>query len=72
MTIHELKEKFLEKKSYPPRDFNQLLDFARNLYLLNELPLRDYRDVVRDLETQGAISPVSLEQSLFNNTTSAF
>ncbi|MBE3569692.1 MAG: hypothetical protein IMW92_06105 [Bacillales bacterium] len=71
MTIHELKEKFLKKKSYPPHDFNQLLDFARNLYLLNELPLRDYRDVVRDLETAGAISPTSLEKTLLENTTSA-
>jgi hypothetical protein len=70
MTIHELKEKFLEKKSYPPCDFNQLLDFARNLYLLNELPLRDYRDIVRDLEAAGAISPIGLELTLLKNKSS--
>lgn len=44
-------------KQYEPIDANELLDFARQLYLRNELPLGVYRHLVRDLEALGAYKP---------------
>ena len=57
MTIIELKNKFIATKQYEPIDANELLDFARQLYLRNELPLGMYRHLVRDLEALGAYKP---------------
>ncbi|ACJ33521.1 YppF family protein [Anoxybacillus sp. LAT_35] len=57
MTIIELKNKFIATKQYEPIDANELLDFARQLYLRNELPLGAYRHLVRDLEALGAYKP---------------
>ncbi|WP_461200613.1 YppF family protein [Anoxybacillus sp. TBDG-1] len=57
MTIIELKNKFIATKQYEPIDANELLDFARQLYLRNELPLGVYRHLVRDLEALGAYKP---------------
>ncbi|EPZ38378.1 MULTISPECIES: YppF family protein [Anoxybacillus] len=57
MTIIELKNKFIATKQYEPIDANELLDFARQLYLRNELPLSVYRHLVRDLEALGAYKP---------------
>ncbi|MDQ0213652.1 hypothetical protein J2S13_000046 [Oikeobacillus pervagus] len=58
MTIYELKKIFFEKKSYAPHDSNQLLDFAKKMYLFNELSYKEYRNVIRDLELEGAINPI--------------
>lgn len=57
MTIIELKNKFIATKQYEPIDANELLDFARQLYLRNELPLGIYRHLMRDLEELGAYKP---------------
>ncbi|OSX55409.1 YppF family protein [Anoxybacillus ayderensis] len=57
MTIIELKNRFIATKQYEPIDANELLDFARQLYLRNELPLGVYRHLVRDLEALGAYKP---------------
>ncbi len=54
MTIHELKEKFLRKRSYLIEDVTQLLDFAKQTYINNEISLREFRDVIRELEAAGA------------------
>lgn len=54
MTIHELKEKFLQKRSYLIEDVTQLLDFAKQTYINNEISVREFRDVIRELEAAGA------------------
>ncbi len=54
MTIHELKEKFFQKRSYSIEDTCQLLDFAKQTYINNEITLKEYRCIVRELEALGA------------------
>ncbi|MFD1707166.1 YppF family protein [Siminovitchia sediminis] len=54
MTIHELKEKFVEKRSYAIEDACQLLDFAKQTYINNEISLKEFRNVIRELEEIGA------------------
>jgi hypothetical protein len=57
MTVTELKNKFIATRNYEPMDANELLDYARQLYLRNELTLGVYRHLVRDLEALGAYKP---------------
>lgn len=54
MTIHELKEKFFQKRSYPIEDTCQLLDFAKQTYINNEISLKEFRSIIRELEALGA------------------
>ncbi|ARA99397.1 MULTISPECIES: YppF family protein [Geobacillus] len=57
MGIAELKHKFMVVKHCEPAEANELLDFARRLYLRGEISLAEYRDLVRDLEKAGAYQP---------------
>jgi len=54
MSIHELKEKFLQKRSYSIEDECQLLDFAKQSYINNEISVTEFRNAIRELEKLGA------------------
>ncbi|GGJ60707.1 hypothetical protein GGR02_000702 [Anoxybacillus voinovskiensis] len=57
MNATELKNKFIATKNYEPTDLNELLDFARQLYLRSEMTISEYRDITRELELAGACKP---------------
>lgn len=57
MTIHELKQKFLQKKSHSIEDVSQLLDFAKQTYINNEITVKEFRNIIRELEALGARNP---------------
>lgn len=59
MDIRELKFKFNESREYPADNVNELMDFAKKAYIFNEITIKEYSLLVRDLEAQGAISPDS-------------
>lgn len=61
MDIRELKSKFNESRDYPADNVNMLMDFAKKAYIQNEITIKEYRLLVRDLEAQGAVSPDSNE-----------
>lgn len=57
MDILELKRRFIQSRDYQTDDVNALMDFAKKAYIQNEISIKDYRLVVRELETQGAVLP---------------
>lgn len=59
MDIHELKNQFRLSKNYQSDNVNELMDFAKKVYIQNEISIKEYRLLVRDLEAQGAVSPDS-------------
>lgn len=59
MDIHELKNRFRLSKNYQSDNVNELMDFAKKVYIHNEISIKEYRLLVRDLEAQGAVSPDS-------------
>jgi cell division septum initiation protein DivIVA len=69
MDIHELKSKFIQSRDYNTDDVNALMDFAKKAYIQNEINIKEYRQLVRELETQGAVIPeTENENSLIENT----
>ncbi|MFB6466046.1 YppF family protein [Cytobacillus sp. Hz8] len=57
MQVHELREKFFKRKNFEAESVNQLLDFAKKAYVLGEITIREYRELIRELELQGAQVP---------------
>jgi len=69
MDIHSLKSKFIESRDYNPDDVNTLMDFAKKAYIHNEIDIKQYRLLVRELEAQGAVIPEDYkENSLIENS----
>ncbi|MDR6998110.1 YppF family protein [Neobacillus niacini] len=69
MDIHELKSKFIQSRDYSTDDVNALMDFAKKAYIHNEINIKEYRLLVRELESQGAVIPENLkENSLIQNS----
>ncbi|MCM3669425.1 YppF family protein [Mesobacillus maritimus] len=62
MTVQDLSLMFSQVRKYSPEHVNDLLDFAKRLYVQNEISFHDYRLLVRDLELQGAFIPEDLKQ----------
>ncbi|MDQ0176160.1 YppF family protein [Bacillus chungangensis] len=56
MNVHELKEKFMQKKQYAVESLNELLVFAKQAYIRNEINVNEYRSIVRELESQKSIT----------------
>ncbi|WP_251554130.1 YppF family protein [Neobacillus muris] len=67
MDICELKSKFLQSRDFTTEDVNALMDFAKKTYIHNEITINEYRQLVRELENQGAKLPAE-EDSLIENT----
>lgn len=57
MNISELKNRFIQNKDYSTDDVNELLDFAKKSYIQNDINIREYSLLIRDLEAKGAIIP---------------
>ena len=68
MDIRTLKSKFIQSRAYSTEDVNALMDFAKKAYIHNEIDIKEYRLLVRELETQGAVIPDNYkENSLIEN-----
>lgn len=68
MDIRALKSKFIQSRDYNTDDVNELMDFAKKAYIHNEIDIRDYRLLVRELEAEGAVIPHDYkENSLIEN-----
>ncbi|WLR56585.1 YppF family protein [Mesobacillus subterraneus] len=57
MNVHELKNLFAETKECSSEHVNELLDFTKKSYIQNEITILEYRNLVRELELQGAFIP---------------
>lgn len=69
MDIQVLKGKFNQSRDYNTDDVNALMDFAKKAYIHNEIDINEYRLLVRELETQGAVIPENnKENSLIENS----
>jgi hypothetical protein len=67
MDIGELKKRFIQSRNYTPDHINELMDFAKKIYIQNEINLKEYQILVRDLEAQGAVAPDIYKDSLIKN-----
>ncbi|MBM7713599.1 putative membrane protein [Bacillus thermophilus] len=63
MSIHELKQKFMMKRSHAIEDVSQLLDFAKQTYINNEITVKEFRNIIRELEALGARNPEPVYQT---------
>jgi YppF-like protein len=69
MDIRSLKSKFIQSRDYSTDDVNALMDFAKKAYIHNEINIKEYRLLVRELEAQGAVIPDDYkEDSLIENS----
>jgi hypothetical protein len=69
MDIRSLKSKFNQSRDYNTDDVNALMDFAKKAYIHNEINIKEYRFLVRELESQGAVIPDDYKQdSLIENS----
>lgn len=69
MDIRSLKSKFNQSRDYNTDDVNALIDFAKKAYIHNEINIKEYRLLVRELESQGAVIPDDYKQdSLIENS----
>ena len=69
MVIRSLKSKFNQSRDYNTDDVNTLLDFAKKAYIHNEIDIKEYRLLVRELEAQGAVIPDNFKEgSLIENS----
>lgn len=69
MDIGSLKSKFNQSRDYSTDDVNALMDFAKKAYIHNEINIKEYRLLVRELEAQGAVIPDDYkENSLIENS----
>lgn len=57
MTVQLLREKFKREKNYDAECANELLDFARKLYIYGTINIKDYRHIMKALEQEGAVAP---------------
>lgn len=57
MDIRELKSRFSQSRDYNTDDVNALMDFAKKAYIHNEITIKEYRLLVRELESLGAVIP---------------
>ena len=57
MDIRELQSKFIQSRDYTTDDVNALMDFAKKAYIHNDINIKEYRLLVRELEKQGAVIP---------------
>jgi YppF-like protein len=57
MDIRSLKSKFNQSRDYNTDDVNTLMDFAKKAYIHNEINIKEYRLLVRELEALGAVIP---------------
>ncbi|MEH7108583.1 MULTISPECIES: YppF family protein [Bacillaceae] len=67
MNIGDLKTRFIQSRDYSTDDVNTLMDFAKKAYIQNEINIKEYSHLVRELEELGAVMPDHIENSLIEN-----
>ncbi|MRX70952.1 hypothetical protein GJU40_02065 [Bacillus lacus] len=60
MKLFELEETFFKVKAYRYENLDQLMDFTRLLYLKGKLNLSEYRQALKQLESNGATLPETM------------
>ncbi|WP_409251141.1 YppF family protein [Bacillus sp. SCS-153A] len=50
MNLEEIQQLFHEKYHFEPATLNELLTFARKCYILNDITIKDYRQLVKEIE----------------------
>lgn len=50
MNLEDIEQLFHEKYHFRPATLNELLTFARKCYILNEITINEYRDLVKEIE----------------------
>jgi hypothetical protein len=50
MNLEEIQQLFHEKYHFNPATLNELLTFARKCYILNEITITEYRQLVKEIE----------------------
>ena len=68
MDIGNLKSRFIQSRDYTPENINELMDFAKKAYIQNEISIKEYHLLVRDLEANGAVAPDITMDPLIENT----
>lgn len=51
MNLEEIQQLFHEKYHFKPATLNELLTFARKCYILNDISINEYRQLVKEIET---------------------
>lgn len=64
LVLEELRHKFISCKTYEPMEHNELMDFARQLYLRGEITIGQFRNLIQELESKGAVPPNTFEDIL--------
>lgn len=62
MDIRELKSRFIQSRDYNTDDVNTLMDFAKKAYINNEIDIKKYRLLIRELESLGAEIPAHYKE----------
>jgi hypothetical protein len=65
MNIHELKSKFMEKRNFSTENVVELMNFAKTKYIQNEISIKEYRHLVRELEALGSDNPDEQSSLIF-------
>ena len=63
MNISELKSRFIQSRDYNTDDVNELMDFAKKAYIHNEIDIKEYSLLVRELENMGAVIPDNYKEN---------
>jgi hypothetical protein len=63
MDIRDLKSRFIKSRDYSTDDVNALMDFAKKAYIHNEIDIKEYRLLVRELENMGAVIPDNYKEN---------
>ncbi|MEI5907235.1 YppF family protein [Bacillus spongiae] len=63
VNVQELKERFIQRRQYHTENVNDLLDFTKNIYISNEITLKDYSMLIQELEQNGALIPFDHDTS---------
>ncbi|RHW41287.1 hypothetical protein D1B31_10170 [Neobacillus notoginsengisoli] len=62
MDMSMLKKQFLQCKKQDAEFLNELRDYARNLYIQNEITAAVFRKLIQELEAEGATVPENVEE----------
>ncbi|OCA90892.1 hypothetical protein A8F94_03215 [Bacillus sp. FJAT-27225] len=66
MDISTLKTSFILHRDTDSGDVNVLRDYARRLYIQNEISASTFRELIRELEAKGATAPELTGEKQYN------
>jgi hypothetical protein len=56
MNLEEIQHLFHEKYNFKPATLNELLTFTRKCYIVNEITINEYRQLVKEIEAAFPLS----------------